>query len=209
MRQTCEDLNDEGIKLSSGVSSKDREGPFAIHSATIGAIGGHCIVCIGDMNDARIDGRFFAGLTPGVSAAIPVFVMQLHCSEERRKASYTFQNSAANHRVLLDKRQLLAREPPSFLQNSVGDADLPDIVQQCTNANAVYFGLVKAQCRCNRARKLADTPAVTRSVRIARVGAHLPENRQIQSKRLLDSRLIPGPTRSPVVYLGEFSDFEN
>ena len=168
-RQTCEDFDDEGIELNSGVSFKDGKGPFAIHSATVGAIGGHCIVGIGNMNDARVDECFCAHLTPRVSAAIPVFVMQLHCCEEGREALHTFQNPAADDRVLLDERQLLARESPLLLQNSVGDADLSDIVQQCANANAIDVGLVKAQCGCDRAGELADTPAVTRRVRIARV----------------------------------------
>src|SRR6185437_7214673 len=53
-----------------------------IHSVPVRALGGHGVVGVGYVNNARIDGGFFSALSQRIAGAVPIFVVQLDCGEE-------------------------------------------------------------------------------------------------------------------------------
>jgi len=91
--------------------------------APVGAIGGHRIVSIDHVNDARVDGRLGARLAFGVAGAIPVFVVQFDGAEVRREALHALEYAAADDRMLLDEDPLFFGEAAGLLQHTVRDAD--------------------------------------------------------------------------------------
>src|ERR1700722_1497644 len=91
-----------------------------------------------------------------------------HC-QVRLEPAHSFQNPPSDGRMLLDQRILLRSKFPGLEQNAVSDADLADIVQQRSDANFVELVPAEPHHSADRARVLADPPAVARSIRVASI----------------------------------------
>jgi hypothetical protein len=125
------------------------------HSRPVGAVRCHRIIGVRNVDNPRFDRDSFARLAVGIPAAIPVLMMQFHRRKIWRQSLHPFQNAAPGPRVLLDQREFFPSETARLLQDTVGNADLANIVQQSANPDSFNLTRIEIERRRRRAREVA------------------------------------------------------
>ncbi len=98
--------------------------------SAVGTIGDERVPGVAGQHDPRGERDRLAREAVGVAAAVPALVRVAHGGGDRLEARQRAQDPLAGHRVLVHQRPLGLVEPAGLVQHAVGDAELPDAVQQ-------------------------------------------------------------------------------
>src|SRR5437899_2876562 len=99
------------------------------------------------MDDPRRKGNLLATEMVGISAAVPVFVMAARDLPGAIEKWLGRKNFLARQSVLLHLDAFIRRERARLIEDSVGDLDLSDIMQDRSVTNRIRFLLTESKLR--------------------------------------------------------------
>ena len=101
-------------------------------------------------------GDRLAGEAVGIAAAVPALVLVPHRLRDVAEARQRLQDPLADDRVLAHQVPLGVVERPGLVQDRVGDADLPDVVEQRAGLDLGERRAVETHRPPDRDRELVD-----------------------------------------------------
>jgi hypothetical protein len=119
-----------GAELRAGVALDLRARLRGRQRPPVGAVGRHRVPGVADEADAAGERHVLAGEPVGVAVAIPTLVLGAHGRREVGERADRAHDLRADRRVLAHHVPLRRGKAPPLLQDRVGHADLPDVVQQ-------------------------------------------------------------------------------
>ena len=135
-----ENFHDGGIELRAGLALEDVLGFSGVSGLAVGAIAGHGVVGVDDVDDAGGEGDLFTAQAPGVAAAVGIFMVELDDGEVIAKFGDAFEDAFADDGMAADDFELGIGEGAGLLEDGVGDADFADVVEVGADADDVDFG---------------------------------------------------------------------
>ena len=127
------------------------------------------MVGVDDQDDPRLERDVRAGEPVGVAAAVPVLVAVAddlaHVGEARDRC----QDPLAELGMLLHDPVLLRRERPLLREYVRGDADLPDVVHQRAELEALESRRVELELFADGEGEIGDRPGMRRRLLVARL----------------------------------------
>ena len=143
----------------------------------------HDLDRVGDGDDAGTEGDLVARETVRVPGTVPAFVMVADDRPGRREQVERLEERVADLRVRLDDRALLLVERPRLEEDTVGDADLADVVEDRAQADRLDLVGPQPQQLGDADGQRGEPLAVTvegRVARLDRVGEGARERRREQ-----------------------------
>ena len=148
---------------------EDTKRIFRPHARPIRTVGGHCVVRVGDVDDAGRERSFLTDEAMRISGAVPILMMQFHSAEVWSKAMHSLQDLAADLGMLTNSAQILAGKLSRTLQNIIGNPDFSDVVQQRSDAELVELRGVESQTFRDGAGIFAHPMAVPGCIAVSRI----------------------------------------
>jgi hypothetical protein len=120
--------DDIGVELASSLTFKLSEGHLDGLASAVRRIKDDGVQGIGHRHNAGHLRYVFAGKAVGVAVSVPTFVMGTHNRERWAQVEHRFQDLGPDGGVRLHDVEFLGRQRTCLSQNSIGNADLTDIV---------------------------------------------------------------------------------
>src|SRR6185312_15858611 len=169
LRDAQEDLDDFGVELVTAATGDLKAGLGEVTSLAVGAIGSNGVEGIGDGEDARAERNLLSAKTARVAGAVVGFLMRVddlgRLTQERDFAHHLI----AAHAVLAHDGALVWSELAGLEQNTVGDGDLADVVQECAAGDDAELAGVDTDGACQRNGVCSDAAGVPFGLRVAKV----------------------------------------
>ena len=142
----------------------ESDAPF--HGFAVRTRRSHGVESIDGADDARGQRNVFAVQTVGITAAIEAFVVMQNRFADVLERGHAIDEIAANGGVFLNDGKLFEHEFAGFEQNSIGNADLSDIVKQRGIAHRIERAIAHAETPRNFNRNARHAFAVTACVSV-------------------------------------------
>src|SRR5579885_817549 len=123
-------LHDGRIELFSGAARQFGARLFFAPASLVGPVCCHRLICLRNANNTRRQGNVLSTEAIRVAGAIPVFMMVRHRWHQMMQEWTHLQNLRANSGMLLDECVFGRRERASFVEQSIGQGDFAQIVQE-------------------------------------------------------------------------------
>jgi hypothetical protein len=122
-------VGNDGIKLSATPAAKLAADVVEAAALLVSSRGEHGVNGVGDMEDSCAEGNLLVAKAGRVADTVVPFVMMQNQRQLALEASRGPQDGSAGDGMLLDDLVLLRGEGAGFGEDGVGDADLPDVVE--------------------------------------------------------------------------------
>src|SRR5579884_2535226 len=118
------------IKLFTGAACQFGARLFFAPASLVGPVCCHRLIRLRHANNTRRQGNVLSAEAIRVAGTIPVFMMVRHRWHQMMQEWTHLQNLRANSGMLLDERVFGRRERASFVEQSIGQGDFAQIMQE-------------------------------------------------------------------------------
>ena len=139
------------------------------HRLAVGAVGGHRVVGVHDLEDARPDRDLLPGESRGIAGPVPALVVVEEEGRGDAEVVDALEQRPPETGVIPHQMPLLGGERPVLEQDRVRDPDLADVVEQRTALDDGDLGFGDAQLHGQPACVAGHPLGVPLRARIARV----------------------------------------
>src|SRR5271157_20806 len=140
-----EEPDDLRVPLGAAASLEPPDGFVQGQGGTVTTVGNHSVKAIHHADDAGAKRDLFSLKASGIAFTVDTLVVVQNKQADPLEARQEAEHRPTVLGVPVDDRPLLGIEPAGFIQNSVGDADLADIVKERGHLDIVLIALVDAQ----------------------------------------------------------------